>query len=90
MSSSFSPQAGHLALSTLRIRLRYPLSGICLNLSCAMLLASSLGSLGLLMAFRNMLDGAVSSILANTLPRSDSLHGGDSGVVTIHIHVYRT
>jgi hypothetical protein len=50
------------------------LSRMCFNLNCAILLASSLGSLGLLMAFRKLPDGADSSILAVALPHSDSLH----------------
>src|SRR5216683_2645885 len=74
MLSSSSLHAGHLALSTLWILLRYPSSGMSVILSCAIVLAIDLKSLGLLNALRNLFEGVVSSIFATAFSRLALLH----------------
>ena len=72
---SFScPQAGQLALSVLRNLWRYPFSGKCCSRICAILLAPSRDSLALLIVFRNLVDGAESSIFLALFPLSDLSH----------------
>ena len=68
-----SPHAGHLALSTLLMRLRYLFTGACPSLNCAIRLASTRLSLVWLTDLRNFLDGVVPSIHAAFCPLAVSL-----------------
>src|SRR6266851_3808622 len=74
MSFLSSPHARQLVLVTLPILLRYPLSGKWVSLSCVITLAAVLESLGLLIDFRNLLDGFDSSIIAVTFTCFEFLH----------------
>ena len=71
MVSSSAPQAGHLALSVLLNRLRYPLSGMWVSLSCEIRLAELRVISDVLIASRNFLDGVVLSLLSIFRPLSD-------------------
>ncbi len=74
MLSSSSLHAGHLVLSTIRILLRYLLSRMCVSLNCTIVLAVDLDNLGLLINFRNLLEGVDLSVLIVTFPHSEFLH----------------
>ena len=72
--SSSSLHAGHLALSTHPMHLRYLFTGACPNLSCAIRLASMRLSLVWLTVLRNFLDGVVPSMRAAFCPLSVAVH----------------
>jgi hypothetical protein len=72
--SALLPHAGHLALLTLPIRLRYWFTGACAILSCDMWLESlQLSSLWLII-FRNFFDSITSLNQASLLPLSKVFH----------------
>ena len=72
--SSSSPQAGHLALSTLLMRLRYWFMGACPNLNCAIRLASTRLSSVWLTVLRNFLDGVVPLMRVALCPLTEAVH----------------
>jgi hypothetical protein len=90
MSSSSSPHAGHLALLTLPILLRYPFSGKCVSRSWAIVLATVLESLGLLIDLRNLVDGVVSSIASVAVPRFEVLHSSCHSLARLSLYAFLT
>ncbi len=90
MSSLSSPHAGQLVLATLPILLRYLLSGKWVSLSCAIVLATVLKSLGLLIDFRNLLDSVDSSIIAVAFPRFEFLHSSHHSFTRLSLCTFFT
>src|SRR6266702_3205547 len=74
MFSFGCPHAGHLGLSTLLKRSRYPFSGKCPVLSWNIRLASALDSLSSLVSSRNFFEGREGSMVLIFGARSEALH----------------